>query len=240
MTKTDELCVWSGLGFVLFFFVGLLVLADFVPPLSPDDSADAIAAIYQANTNSIRAGLLFCFLGTIFMLAFGAGLAGQTRRITGATPTNTCLQVASFACAVLIIIFPIICWWTVAFRPHARSAESVQLINDLGWICFVVGFAPYTTWCAAVGLAILADSDARPLFPRWTGYLSVFVALAQMPPGLLVFFKTGPFAWDGLVSFWIPLFDFFPWTLVMIAFGVRAAKNSDYGQRRSEPAVPVS
>jgi hypothetical protein len=226
--KTELLCAWSGVPFVSLFFIGLLVLAHFVPPLSPNSSAEQITAIYQGETNSIRTGLLLCFLGTMFMLAFGAAIVGQTKRIKGVAPTINTLQTASFACAVLIIIFPIMCWWTAAFRPNGRPAETIQLINDLGWLCFVVGFAPYITWCASVGLAVLSDTSATPLFPRWAGYLSFVVALAQMPPGLLVYFKTGPFAWDGVVSFWIPLFDFFPWILVMIVLTVRAINRPDY------------
>lgn len=231
---TDLLFAWSGVVFVLFFFVGLLLLADFVPPPSPASSAEEIAALYRDRTDEIRIGAAFAFVGTMFFLTFGAGLARQTRRISGASPALAQLQTACVAAGVMVMIIPIICWWTAAFRPADRDPELILLLNDVSWMLFVVGFAPYVTWAAAVGIAILSDRDAQPLFPRWAGYLSVLVAMLQVPPLLLVFFKTGPFAWDGLISWWVPMFDFFIWIVVMIVLSIRAARTAE------RPSVPVA
>jgi hypothetical protein len=73
--------------FSVLFFVGFVGIAHFVPPLDPSDTAAQIATIYQQHTNSIRTGLLLCFVGCMFFLAFGAGISGQTRRIKGISPT---------------------------------------------------------------------------------------------------------------------------------------------------------
>jgi hypothetical protein len=227
--KTELMCAWSGVPFVALFFVGLLVVAGWVPPPSPSNSAELTARMYLEHTTSIRIGLLLCFLSTMFMLAFGSGIVGQTRRIPGVAPAVTYFQVASFSAASLIIIFPIMCWWTAAFRPDTRTAESIQLVNDLGWLCFVVGFAPYVTWAVSTGMAILSDTGDDPVFPRWAGYVSYLVGFVQIPPGLLVFFKTGPFAWDGIASWWIPMFDFFGWIVVITALSVRAVPRQDTG-----------
>ncbi len=65
-------------------------------------------------------------------------------------------------------------------------------------VIFIVGFVPYVAWALAVGLAILSDMSSDPVFPRWSGYLSILVALVQIPPVALVLFKTGRLAWDCL------------------------------------------
>lgn len=232
---TDLLFAWSGAAFVLFFFVGLLLLADFVPPPSPASSAEEIAAIYRDRTEEIRIGAAFAFVGTMFFLMFGAGLTRQTRRIPGASPALPHLQTACVSAAAIVIIIPIICWWAAAFRPVDRDPELILLLNDVSWLLFVVGFAPYVTWAIAVGLAILSDTARQPLFPRWSGYLSILVGTLQVPPILLVFFKTGPFAWDGLISWWVPMFDFFIWIVVMITLSVRAARGT--ADRTEGPAA---
>jgi len=109
------------------------------------------------------------------------GVIGQIKRIPDISPTLIQFQTLSVAASVLIIVFPIMFWWTAAFRPETRSAESVQLLNDLASMCFIIGFTPYVAWAVAVGMAVLSDHTPEPRFPRWSGYLSIFVGLAQMP-----------------------------------------------------------
>jgi len=225
---TELICAWGGIVFAILFFVGFVGIARFVPPLSPANTAAQTAAIYRDHTNAIRIGLLLCYIGTMFYLAFGSGIVGQTRRIKGVAAAVTYFQVSSYASAVLLIILPITCWWTAAFRPETWSDESIQLINDFGWITFVIGFAPFVTWVVATGLAILSDQSARPLYPRWSGYLSVYMGFIQVTAALLVFFKAGPFAWNGLFSWWIPMTDFFAWFLVITVLTIKAINNPHY------------
>lgn len=229
MKRASELfCAWSGIIFAVLFFIGFVVIARFFPPLSPADTAEQTAAIYREHTNAIRTGLLFCYVGTMFYLAFGSAIAGQTRRIRGVAPAITYFQIASYAAAVLLIILPLICWFTAAFRPDEWSAESIRLINDFGWIGFVIGFPPFVTWFVCIGIAILSDEAERPLYPRWSGYLSVCMGLIQVMALMLIFFKVGPFAWNGLFSWYIPFTDFFAWFVIITVLTIKAINNPGY------------
>ncbi|GGL10160.1 hypothetical protein [Nocardia jinanensis] len=236
--RSEIICTWGGIVFAVLFFVGFVLFARFLPPLSPNDSAARTAEIYRDNTNGIRIGLALCYFGTMAFLAFGAGITGQTRRIKGVASTLTILQTAAFAAASLLLILPITMWFAAAFRPDTQPAENIQIFNDFGWISFIAGFPPFVVWIAATGCAILSDSRANPLFPRWSGYFSLLMAFIQAaPPVLLVFFKTGPFAWNGVLSFWIPLTDFFVWFLVITALTLKAI---DRKYEDEEPAAPAA
>jgi len=229
MKRASELfCAWGGIVFSVLFFIGFVGIARFFPPLSPADTAEQTAAIYREHTNSIRTGLLMCYVGTMFYLAFGSGIVGQTRRIRGVAPAITFFQIASYAAASLLILLPLICWFTAAFRPDERTAESIQLINDFGWIGFVIGFPPFVTWVVATGVAILSDKSERRLYPRWSGYLSLCMGSLQMMALLLIFFKVGPFAWDGLFSWYLPFTDFFAWFVVITVLTIKAINNPRY------------
>lgn len=223
--RTDLVLAWSGVAFIVFFFIGLLVLAHLVPPPSPAKTALQIASIYRDHTGRTRAGLAFVFVGCIFFLTFGSAIASQTGRIKAASPALLYLQIASLGAAVLIIIFPVLIWLAAAFRPDTTPATTLRTLNDLGWLTFQVGFVPYVTWAFSVAGMILSDTGDAPLFPRWAGYLSILVALVQIPPIALVFVKTGPFAWNGLYSWWIVAIDFFTWIVVMIILTIRAARD---------------
>jgi len=225
--RIDLTLLWCGVPFIVLFFTGLLLFADFVPPPSPDLSAEQVAAIFAERETSIRTGMVLCFVGSMFMLPLGAGIINQTRRIAVA-PGLTILQIMSAAALVLILIFPIMLWWVAAFRPDERPAEDVQFANDLACVIFVGGIVPPVVWALSTGVAILCDTGQEPIFPRWAGYLSLFAALAQVPALALVYTHTGPFAWDGLMSWWIPLSDFFVWIVAMMALSIRAVQ----GRRR--------
>ncbi len=53
-----------------------------------------------------------------------------------------------------------------------------------------------------MAIAIFGDRHETPVFPRWLGYLSLWMAFIFIP-GELIFFYDGPFAWNGLFLFWM-------------------------------------
>jgi hypothetical protein len=63
------------------------------------------------------------------------------------------------------------------------------------------------------------------VFPRWAGYFNLWVALLISPAGIVVFFKHGPFAWNGLFGFFLPLTAFAAWIAVMVVVLLRAVEN---------------
>jgi hypothetical protein len=227
-------CAWGGIAFGVLFGIGFVGVARFVPPLSPDATAEQTAAIFRDNAGSIRAGLLICYAACVCYLAFGAAINAQTRRITGAPNVLFKLQSAAFASSVLLIAGPFMIWSTAAFRPETWSPETVQAFNDFGWVSFLWGWVPFVTWYMTTGVAILCDADrVDPVYPRWSGYLSLVMGLGQSSASFLIFTKTGPFAWDGIFSWWLPATEFFIWFVVITVLTTRAINEQYRAQARS-------
>lgn len=232
-------CASGGMIFAVLFGIGFVGVAQFVPPLDPSNTAEQIAAIYRSDTNAIRTGLLICFFGCPFYLAFGAAIGAQTRRIRGIPRTLLQLQLAAFSASLILIIGPFMIWWAAAFRPDEQSVQITQALNDLGWISFLVGWVPFVTWYVTTGVAILCDTSASPVYPRWAGYVGVMMGLGQTSATFLIYFKTGPFAWDGLFSWWLPATWFFIWFVVMTVTTVQAinAQYRDVPAQEAQPAL---
>jgi hypothetical protein len=112
-----------------------------------------------------------------------------------------------------------------AFRQNAVSSEITQALNDLFWLLWTVPGTSFEVWTLAAGVAILLDHRARPVFPRWSGYFSVLVAMSFLPGVMALFFKSGPFAYNGVFPWWIPTVMFFLWALVMTPLTFTAIKN---------------
>lgn len=214
-STSQRACAWAGFVVVALLLVAMGPAAGFLPPLRPGDSAAEIAAIYQERATGIRISTVLILFGGACFAAFTAAIAAQMRRMEHrATPVLTYLQLVCGGSVIVVFISVAVCWSVAAFRPD-RNPELVQLLNDLGWFWFLMTATLPALQNAALGFAILGDRAARPVMPRWLGFFSLWIAVLFLPGLLLTFFKTGPFAWNGLLAFWIPFFAFGAWFLVV-------------------------
>jgi hypothetical protein len=196
------------------FTVGFWFLAHYLPPPSPNAGASDIAALYQQNTGQIRLGMFLMMACSGLVAPFIAVIAVQMKRMEGGAGVLTYTQLSAGTVGILFLILPALVWTVAAFRPE-RDPNLILLLNDMGWIFFLMPFGTFTVQSLAIGLAILGGGGAAQPFPRWAGYFNLWVAVLFVPGGLLTFFKTGPFAWNGLFVFWVPLVVFLSWYLSM-------------------------
>ena len=223
-TRNQMVCVWSAIVFAILCLVGFFPFANFIPPISPSLSSEEVAAIYLDNSLSMRFGILLIMTSAGFMCPFVAALAVQMKRIEGHTSPLAIAQISAGSLGALIFVFAAVFWTGAAFRPE-RDHELIMMLNDLGWITLLMTFGPFIIQNFALGLCILGDTHEVPILPRWVGFYNLWVGILFIPGGLLTFFKTGPFAWDGLFVWWIPFLVFFTWYLVMFYILRNAVKQ---------------
>lgn len=223
-TRMQTLCAWSGLMFVALLFVGVWFVAWFIPPLAPALDADALAAFYAASPTSIRIGLVIGMIASGFFIPWTAVLSVQMARMQGTSPVLPVIQAIGGGVVVWIVLLPVVFWLTASFRVE-RSPELVLLLNDLGWIALVATFPAPLMQLFAIGIATLSDRSPQPVFPRWAGYFNLWMGTLFIPGALIVFFKSGPFAWSGLIGFWVPLSAFALWFVVMTPVLLKAIRE---------------
>jgi hypothetical protein len=208
--KVQRVLIWSGVGMVVLWLGAFLLIAGFVPPHDPSNTAAQIVSIYAGRTNAIKVGMVISMLGSALLVPFGVAISGQLKRIDGARALAD-VQMVSCALLSLEFITPIGVWMAAAFRFDARAADVTQALNDLGWILFMTVIWSLWVQLVAIGIAILLDRRAEPILPRWLGYLNLWAAVLILPAGIVLFFKSGPFAWNGIVGFFVPLTAFCLW-----------------------------
>ncbi len=232
MTFTKERgFVLCGLAAMVLMFVGLVV-AQWLPPPRPNESAHQIAATYRAHADSIRVGILLCTLGAGLLGPFIAMISVQLRRIEGRSPASAYCQMILGGLLILELIYPLMILATAAFRPH-RPESSIQTLNDLGWLLLVGVVSTTVVELAVIGVAILGDTGDNQVFPRWGSVLNFLTGVALAGGALSIFFTTGPFAWNGLVGFWIPVFAFAFWILGMVFLLLRAIKCQELDEAKA-------
>ncbi len=67
-----------------------------------------------------------------------------------------------------------------------------------------------------IAAAIFNDHNVPSIYPRWVAYMNVGAGFLIFPAALIAFFRTGPFTYAGIGSFWFPVFIFFGEIVVMI------------------------
>lgn len=221
-TRSQIACAVAGLVGVVTILVAFIVADYFVPPKaswSPEQFAD----FYVGERDRIRAGIVMLLVATSGWATLIAVVGVQLRRIEGPRTVMTGLHhVTGTAVYVLLLLFCLFLG-AAAFRAD-RDPQDIQLLHDVGWMMAFLTAPAFCLQAAAVGVATLSDTSERPVYPRWFGYLGLWVAVLLLPGTILVCFLTGPFAYHGIVAYWLALFTFGTWMGAMALAAYLAAK----------------
>jgi hypothetical protein len=222
---TRHACAWCGVAFTVLFGVGFLI-AGFLPPPSPGESASHLAHLYRHDATRIRIGLQIAWSASVLFLPFVALLTMLMKRAEGEFAPWSYTQLAAGLGSVIVFVIPL---WNVqaAVYRAQRAPQTVQALSDLGWLPFVGGWAVPAAQSAALAVVIFADRATRPTFPRWAGYFNIWIALLYVPAIALPFVKSGPLAWNGVLPFWLGAAAFFGWIVVMTVLALRALHDVD-------------
>lgn len=214
----------SASVFIVLFTCGWWFIAGFVPPISPTASPAEVAAAYQENNGLIRFGLMLAVSSVAFIIPMASALAGQMKRMEGTRPVLANAQLACATVTVTMVTVALVLWSVAAFRPE-RDSELIYLLNDLAWIGFTMPVCGIVVWMLTVGIAVLSDESAVPVFPRWVGYTSLLASMLTVPGFPVVMFDYGPFAWNGLLAFWIALIVAISWMTLMMVLTFQAVRK---------------
>ena len=226
MTTADQrFGAWSGM--IAAGLIGIaLLLPGFVPPPSPALSTEEVVAIYQSKTGAIRLGMFIGMFGIAFYPLFVGAISTQMRRMQGISRFPVYVQLGAGSISILMLLIPLMLILVAAFRPDRDPLTTVAL-NDMAWLFFITPFSTFLAQNIAIAIGILSDKSPRPVFPRWLAYLNIWTGLLFVPGGLAFFFKTGPFAWNGLLAFWLPAVVFFAWLIIMAVMLLKAIGESE-------------
>ncbi len=224
MTDRKPLIIVAAISMLmttLLYVVGMFVIAGFLPPPSPELTQAEVVALYQGNHTRIITGLTMGLVGVGFMLPLC--IIGSVF-LAEAEEGFPFFAVMQGLCAVVTVLFtalPHFVWLAAAFRID-RSPELIALLHDLGWIMWATPSWGFAFQLICVGVVGLRDKRAQPFIPRWMSYLTFWVALGMSYTPLVPFYtESGPFAWDGLFSFWVAFFSPIFWIILLSVLIIR-------------------
>ena len=228
-TRNQLILTHSAIVMALMIFVGSFVLTGWLPPPSPGLTPDELTKIFSPDNVLMRIGVLsMCFFAPLFV-AFAAVIATQLKRIEGPHHVMANLQFVSAAAGLCLFLVPGFIWLAISYRAGINP-ELIMVLNDLAWFMFLAGASPTILQWTCIGLAVIGDKSAHPIYPRWFAYLNFWLALGAVAGQVIPFVKSGPFAYNGLFGFWMVAAVFFIWVSCTYWYTLKAIrKQADAG-----------
>ncbi len=204
--RSQKAGLYCTFVFVALTVVGWLGIAHFWAPAPADIGLEAtkiwFTETYQWQT------ILGC---TIFYIGAGLLTPGSIQfaimlaKIEGKWPL---WSITTGVCGIfisLIIFFNCCAWIVVAYRPEF-GADVIQAWYDWSWFAFLLGWIYLAIEMVATGIVELMDEREVPMIPRWFTWATFAGAASLITAAGPAFFKSGPFAYHGLLAFYLPVF----------------------------------
>ncbi len=224
---------WSGIFSFIFFFVGLWLMMGFIPPPPPTLTGEELIANYlKPNPLLFKGGIVLCIISGGLLMPWGTMVCYHISRTeAGHPPILAVIAFCGMLGNAIFTLYPFTLWAGAFYRAE-RDPAMVQMINDITWLEFVMMFPPFVLFLVALGIAGLNSTAKEPVIPRWFAFFTLWVAVAMCPGGISLFFFEGPFAWNGLLAWWLVVIMFGIYWLT--AFKVfRDLNKSDFPSQRA-------
>lgn len=202
---------------------------------APGCQCEIVAGFYRANHVRIIIGMVVSMAGATLT---GPWIAAITMQLGRTSPKPMALVLTQLILGVNLVLEFILClmiWEVAAFRVE-RSDESIQMLNDLGWIPFIGLTGTAIVQAFIIAVIILRDRSESPVLPRWAAYVNIWVGLSFFSCSINALFKSGPFAWDGVLSFYVAMVAFCSWYVVNSYVVLKALGRQE--RKQAQPATP--
>ena len=231
-TAGELLIFWALPAVAVIWITAFFLFPGVLPPMSPQWSAQRVAAFYADHASRVRYSMIlfnwFCVALIPILMLIVERMRGMAHR----TPVLRYCVIGVAGAAPIAFLTATIFWLLAAFRP-SRPPALTQLYNDLAWITFTCGVPFLVALCLFIAVAIYLDKQTRPVWAPCVGHFNLLTAVALVPAGFAGLTLTGPFAWNGLLSFWVKNVAIALWLVVMAVVLGQAI-------RRDRPAEQTS
>jgi predicted membrane protein len=223
MSKRDQwICWWSLPIFYNLFGLMFVFLGKVMPPPKPGLTQQEIVAFVESNARSMQSAWVLLSL-TLGFASLSSGLiVTQMKRMRGVSPALAYAYLAVLAVAALPgCLFCGLMFALAAFRQ--REPQVVALLYDMGMLSFVGSLGCFVTQYLVFAIAIFLDR--RGIFPKWLAYMSLWGIVTELVAIPIWIFRSGPYAWDGLISFYLGTVIFVVWEICLIICLYKAIKR---------------
>jgi hypothetical protein len=215
-------CAWMGPVFMGVFIVFWGIMGHNIPPWNPDLPAETIATWFRTEANTIRIGMVMSMSFAVLYAVWGLAIGRVMMRIVPKDSILVDLQVWGAGLTVVPVLVSTSFWLTGSFRPDALPDNILQMLYDMAWLLIDLAYSTTTVQLFAAGICFMRDRRTKPLVPKWLAWYGIWVGFMFIAECLMPFFKTGAFARDGILNFWIEFLIWFVWCPTLTYYILKA------------------
>ena len=227
--KIDLWLTWYSIP-IFYAIQGIIYvpLTWLMPPRRPDTTPEQVAAFFDGNSLGIKIGF-----GALMVIAGFVGMSNgliayQMRRMT-VSPALSYAFIASLAVgATPGFLLGAFAFLAAVLRPD-RDPETLMLLYDLAYLSYIGSLGCFAAAWFVLTVAIFFDNNG--IYPKWFGYATLWQIVTEFVVLPAFIFQSGPFAWNGALSFYVNTAVYVFWQLCqfVVLFSAVRRHNSDDG-----------
>jgi hypothetical protein len=222
-----RLAWWALVGFYQLFGIVFVLMTRVMPPPKPWWSEARVVQWFTDNHTGLLLGFGIIFLISGLTAAQNALIGYSMRRMSVSRAfAYSYIAIYSLAtipglllCAIMLVVG--------AMRPD-RDPALISWLYDTAMLTFNGTMGVFLVGTVVWMIAILLDRNR--VFPRWFGYMQLCNAITELVISPAWIIKRGPFAWNGMVTFWIDTMVFVAYTAAFIILLRRMIDREDFGE----------
>jgi hypothetical protein len=217
---------WTMVVFYQLFGLLFFVVSSTQPPPPPWWEPTRVAQWFDDHRYGLLIGFAFVFIISGMTALMNALIAYSMRRMSVSRAfAYSYLVIYALSTGPGMLVMGIAL--TVgAMRPD-RDPELIRWLYDFAFMTFEGTLGVFLVGTLVWMVAILLDENR--VFPKWFAYLNLCNALTEVVVAPAWIFKSGVFAWDGVIAWWINMGVFVTYTTVFITLLRRMIVREDFG-----------
>ena len=217
---------WTMVIFYQLFGLLFFVVTRTQPPPEPSWEPARVVQWFDENRYGLLIGFAFVFIISGMTSIMNALIAYSMRRMS-VSRAFAYSYLVIYALSTLPGMLLLAITLTVgAMRPD-RDPALICWLYDLAFMSFDGTMGVFLVGSLLWMVAILLDKNR--VFPKWIAYLNLCNALTEVVVAPAWIFKSGVFAWNGVITWWIDVAVFVTYTIVFITLLRRMILREDFG-----------
>jgi hypothetical protein len=217
---------WSMAIFYQLYGLLFFVVTRIQPPPEPSWEIPRVVQWFGDNHLGILVGFGVVFVITGMIAPVNALIAYSMRRMSVSRAFAYSYLLIYSLSAVPGMLLTCIALTVGAMRPD-RDPELIRWLYDLAFMAFDGTMGVFLIGSLVWMVAILLDTNR--VFPKWFAYLNLCNALTEVVVAPAWIFKSGAFAWDGAITWWVDMVVFVIYTAVFVTLLRKMVVREDFG-----------